>query len=976
MIYCPNCGTANRDGSRFCNDCGADLGTVLERRCPMCSAMNPIESTVCSECGARLVPQTAPLTEAEAPRPEPFDFAQDVPVEGPRPEPVEGPPSPVERPFAEQEAELPDWLQQLRASSAEEVPAGERPAMPEMGPAEPAEEIPDWLKGIRPPEETKPRVPPMAWEDEAETRREIPPVAVAPYPSGEEEPDWLKRLRAASTGKPAPVEEPATPPGPMEVPPVREVPAPPREAELRPDWLERLRQAIPEEVPPAEVAEAAPPVFEEAEAPPFPVEAEPAEEIPDWLQRLRPEPEEPLSVPVEEVPPLAEEEAEELLDRLRELRPEPEALPTPAEAPPLAEVEAEELPDWLRELKPEPEAPPTLAEVPPLAKEEAEEEIPDWLQRLRLEPEEPPSVPMEAKAPPLAEEEAEELPDWLRELRLEPEAPPTPVEAPPLAVEAELEEEVPDWLKGLGPIPELEGETLVFREEEEGEKQVVAPEELEERIAEEMPPPVEEVPDWLKELGPALEGEVPIFKEAEGVPPGEEAPEWLRELGPPELAAEEAAEAPPAVLDVGVPTEEVPDWLKELGPPVTAEGLAIEEEAPLPPPAPVKEEVSPPIAAEEAMEVEGLAQAEIPAWLQKLRPREVEEGVAEVPGVVEAFETTGLLAGIQGVLPVEPTVSGPHKARPAPTAAVTVGPEQANLFREIITQEPVPVTEVAAPRRARIWGGVLRGFIYLLIALAVIIPLFGGGGWFGEAELPSGAAMDFYNAIQNLSSNSVVLLAFDYDPSAAAEMDRLAEPVLWHLMDRKVRLMAVSLLPTGPAVAGNLLDRVAGEHDGGYQYGQDYVNLGYIPGQAAAPNELASDLRALVPQDYWQGKSLDELPVTQDVKGIQDVSLIIEFAAQQRTLQWWIEQVGSQYPVEIMAALSAAVEPMAQPYHDSGQLVGLISGLPSAAQYEMKTTKWPSLAIASVDAQSVAHLAIVALIVLGSLASLVSARRK
>jgi hypothetical protein len=106
------------------------------------------------------------------------------------------------------------------------------------------------------------------------------------------------------------------------------------------------------------------------------------------------------------------------------------------------------------------------------------------------------------------------------------------------------------------------------------------------------------------------------------------------------------------------------------------------------------------------------------------------------------------------------------------------------------------------------------------------------------------------------------------------------------------------------------------------------------------------------------------------------VGLIIEFAAQQRTLQWWIEQVGSQHQVEIMAAVSAAVEPTAMPYHNSGQLAGLISGLPSAAQYEMKTNKWPSLAIASVDAQSVAHLAIVALIVLGSLVSLVSARRK
>jgi predicted nucleic acid-binding Zn ribbon protein len=147
MIYCPNCGTANRDGSRFCNDCGEDLSAVSERRCPMCSAMNPVENTVCSECGARLVPQTGPLTEAEALRPEPVEALRPEPVEGPRPEPVEGPrpelvegpPSPVEGPSAEQEAETSDWLQQLRASSAEEVPSGERPAIPEVGPAEPAE---------------------------------------------------------------------------------------------------------------------------------------------------------------------------------------------------------------------------------------------------------------------------------------------------------------------------------------------------------------------------------------------------------------------------------------------------------------------------------------------------------------------------------------------------------------------------------------------------------------------------------------------------------------------------------------------------------------------------------------------------------------------------------------------------------------------------------------------------------------------
>ena len=72
MIYCPSCGTANREGSRFCNDCGATLSGVPGRRCPMCSTMNPMENTVCDKCGARLVPKTGPLAEGvEEPRPEP-----------------------------------------------------------------------------------------------------------------------------------------------------------------------------------------------------------------------------------------------------------------------------------------------------------------------------------------------------------------------------------------------------------------------------------------------------------------------------------------------------------------------------------------------------------------------------------------------------------------------------------------------------------------------------------------------------------------------------------------------------------------------------------------------------------------------------------------------------------------------------------------------------------------------------------------
>ena len=67
MIYCPNCGTANRDGSRFCNECGRKLQSKTGIICPMCSRVNPGGNVYCDNCHARLVPLTAGPSEAGHP---------------------------------------------------------------------------------------------------------------------------------------------------------------------------------------------------------------------------------------------------------------------------------------------------------------------------------------------------------------------------------------------------------------------------------------------------------------------------------------------------------------------------------------------------------------------------------------------------------------------------------------------------------------------------------------------------------------------------------------------------------------------------------------------------------------------------------------------------------------------------------------------------------------------------------------------
>ncbi|MDO4543116.1 MAG: zinc ribbon domain-containing protein [Clostridia bacterium] len=51
---CPNCGTRNPDGLKFCQECGSRLGVVTKVTCPRCGNVNEAGTRFCGECGNRL----------------------------------------------------------------------------------------------------------------------------------------------------------------------------------------------------------------------------------------------------------------------------------------------------------------------------------------------------------------------------------------------------------------------------------------------------------------------------------------------------------------------------------------------------------------------------------------------------------------------------------------------------------------------------------------------------------------------------------------------------------------------------------------------------------------------------------------------------------------------------------------------------------------------------------------------------------
>ena len=67
-MKCPKCQSENREGVRFCEDCGARM----EIKCPSCGTFIPMEKRFCGECGHNLTIPSEPI-----PKPTPKDLSFD-----------------------------------------------------------------------------------------------------------------------------------------------------------------------------------------------------------------------------------------------------------------------------------------------------------------------------------------------------------------------------------------------------------------------------------------------------------------------------------------------------------------------------------------------------------------------------------------------------------------------------------------------------------------------------------------------------------------------------------------------------------------------------------------------------------------------------------------------------------------------------------------------------------------------------------
>jgi len=630
-------------------------------------------------------------------------------------------------------------------------------------------------------------------------------------------------------------------------------------------------------------------------------------------------------------------------------------LAEPGQEPGLTfDAEPDSIPDWL-----------TREETPSQSETATAEDTPDWMDL--VDDEVPaPKAEYQPEEQPAASTSEQSIPDLFDETRdadlpadkeiadaeilnllsdidpkevVQAESPPPtkeddPREETPPQSETATTDDIPDWMdlvNDKAPAPNAESQP---------DEQAAAP--TSDQIS---PDPFHETRD----ADPPADKE--ITDTASPPPTEEDYPDWLRKL---EGRPATDHDSRPSSMPMGALTtdESIDDSFFDAGELPTWLGNGSKKEG-------ATDEVE--------TSADDLSPSVLPQWLEAMRPVEVVAKKSSDAKDHGLTETSGPLAGISGVLKAEPEMARLQKI-PKYSGELEVSGEQlknAAVFLKLLEQESTvqtvaPTPTVSTQRVSR----VIIAVLFFIVVSFVIISS-------GQPNAPSFQGMvpaevlSASEKISMLSPEDTVLIAFDYEPGTSGEINTAAAPVLDHIMLKGAKMALISTSPTGPALAEEMLNSTLNEHR--YMSGNQYVNLGYIPGGASGLLGFTQIPQRITPLSFDGMAAWDTRPL-EGIHKMTDFSLVLVITDNPDIARTWFEQIQPTLAeTPIIAIVSAQAEPIVKPYYgdDSAQIQGLVSGILGGAAYE-QTTGRANLASKYWNALNLGIMTSIIVILLGS----------
>jgi hypothetical protein len=298
----------------------------------------------------------------------------------------------------------------------------------------------------------------------------------------------------------------------------------------------------------------------------------------------------------------------------------------------------------------------------------------------------------------------------------------------------------------------------------------------------------------------------------------------------------------------------------------------------------------------------------------------------------------------------------------------------------------------------RFWKMMLnidRRIIYLLMLLAVIIPLV------THLNLPTKPTPEveaIFNTIEELTgTGKAVLVSMDYDPSTQPELQPMSKAVIRHCILRDIPVIGITLIPAGIGLGLQAMVDVAQEYDA--ENYKDYVYLGFQTPPFVVMLGIGENIHRVFPEDYTKRK-IDEIEMMRSIRNYNDIGLVVAISGSSMPLSW-IQAAHTRYGSKVATGVTAVSAADFYPYLQTGQFVGMMGGIKGAAEYEVlldrledelgtmaqrekryspeELAHWRDdrrYARRAMNPQSIAHLTIIAFVLIGNIGYIVVERKQ
>ncbi|HKQ18910.1 MAG TPA: hypothetical protein VJW75_04110 [Candidatus Eisenbacteria bacterium] len=253
-----------------------------------------------------------------------------------------------------------------------------------------------------------------------------------------------------------------------------------------------------------------------------------------------------------------------------------------------------------------------------------------------------------------------------------------------------------------------------------------------------------------------------------------------------------------------------------------------------------------------------------------------------------------------------------------------------------------------------------RRIIFVLVMLAAALPLLFP---VNLPITPSPRVRAAFDTVDRQPPGTFVLVSLDYEPDIKAELQPMSIAVLRHCFRKGLKPIVLTLYPAAPGLIERAL-AIASEAEG-KKRNEDFVFLGYKSGSQSVILGLGESIRTMFPRDFW-GTPIDDIPMMKGKNSYADFPLVINLSGS-AIADYYIRIAATRYQRPMVLGATAVMATDYYPYLSSKQILGLIGGMKGAAEYE-KLMDITGDARRGMDAQSLIHVTIAFLVILGNVA--------